>query len=863
MNKKLLFAAMSLAALTACTDNDFESQKVAQQEATPVTFEVINNNDAFTRASMNGNKVAWSATDGDLFTLYHGAAALGAVSGYQNATYTAAAAEGSPAVLTTPSMILKGAAIMVWPADTAFNIGSGADLKITVPQEQPADIENYIPYVSEQIEIGDYNGVKALPNTAGYQREYPIYMRPMASQLNLKTDYAGTDETIAQLYDGGSACPADGGIEPISLTSVGLVADEGNKVLTIEVPVKFSDPGTGAGSIKQQWNDAVKNNAWGKITDFDKTNIAATGQVEQLSTKCIQGLDGCKLLILPLKNNLTGAEKSGVVVNTLYGKVIVAPNGAFTGAQYSADEIKDAWYRYLSAATAAATGETKATAAETSGDNAGKFKTTANIAAGMTQTLNGFSAYKATSGIVKGEPIGAAATRYVKVLLNYLDMSDLHIKTDKHLRDAALVWNHLKTGNVTIFLDGDKTTGEIEISQKTIKLINDLNAAAAKEDTPRKLTVKPCKVPGEVCKTIVITGASDIQNIQDLTFIVDNGGTKVDVALAADETWKWDAKNAVKVTAAAVNSIINKGTLQSDATATIKTTEADGTQNNVPFVNEGTWDISGNTTKLNVQFNVTNWGIVKIAAGAQYRQDGQTQNTEFINEAETLPARFLADPTKEKVGKVFNEGVFATNATSGNTAEIHNYGLIEHKSLAAKTYITTNEKGGNFASAFDKSTNKLGTINFPWSCKGAENVSISNALNTGFVSVTVDGEITSGKLEATGANGVGSKVNYVIIKSGITEINKVAGTVQYLEINEPGTEIAWKTSETNSYAGLVVFSDINITQGTRVQVTNSCFLAADMYVGGAIDNGTVGTLPNWAGYFGDTTAKFATNFLTY
>ena len=44
MNKKLLFAAMSLVAFTACTDNDFESQKVAE-EVGSVQFKVLNNND--------------------------------------------------------------------------------------------------------------------------------------------------------------------------------------------------------------------------------------------------------------------------------------------------------------------------------------------------------------------------------------------------------------------------------------------------------------------------------------------------------------------------------------------------------------------------------------------------------------------------------------------------------------------------------------------------------------------------------------------------------------------------------------------------------------------------------------------------
>ena len=120
MNKKLLFGIMSLAALTACTNDEFESQNVAQ-EVSPIQFEVINEDDALTRASMSGNSISWNANQGDIFTLYHGATVDPYTSGYENATYTASAAEGAPAVLTTPSMIKEGFAVMVWPVDTTFH----------------------------------------------------------------------------------------------------------------------------------------------------------------------------------------------------------------------------------------------------------------------------------------------------------------------------------------------------------------------------------------------------------------------------------------------------------------------------------------------------------------------------------------------------------------------------------------------------------------------------------------------------------------------------------------------------------------------------------------------------------------------
>ena len=827
MNKKLLFAAMSLAALTACTDNDFESQKVAQQEATPVTFEVLNNNDAFTRASMNGNKVAWSATDGDLFTLYHGAAALGAVTGYQNATYTAGAAEGSPAVLTTPSMILEGAAIMVWPADTAFNIKAADNLTISVPQEQPADIENFIPYVSDQIEIGAYNGVKAPANTAGYQREYPIYMRPMASQLNLKTDYAGTDATIAQLYTGGSACPADGGIEPIGLTSVELVADEGNNELTQKIAVAFDDP---SAAIKKQWKDAVANNAWGKMTKFG----APVTEVEKLTTKCIQDLDGCKFLILP----------PGIVINTTYGKVIVAAS-TFTGSQYTDEEIADAWYRFISADTKAKGDYDAAEHPADAAGSDGKFKTTANIAVGLKQTLNGFSSYTAKSGIVKDEPIGAAATRYVKVLLNYLDMNGLHIKTDKQLRDAALVWKHLGAANdVEVLLDGDED-GNFELSQKTIKLINEINADEA---ITKAFTVAPCNVAGEKCNTIVVTNEDgSMPDVQNMVFIKKNGTHKPVIALADETTaWKWNGD--VKFTGASnIEKIINKGTMVNSESATLRILNSKGALvMDYPFVNEGTWNITAGTI-LNVNMNVTNIGVINIqkegTSAAQYRVEERT----FTNDAQTLPERFLAADDEAIVGIVNNYGVFAT--VNGGT--INNYALIEHADVDAKTYITSNQLGGNFTDAFNASTNKMGRINLPISNKDEKNISINMAANQGFVSVTIDGQ---GSVE-----NVGEFVNYLIVKSGVTSLSKVSDKVKYLEVNMTNKkELDWDANKT--FTGLILLTDVNIVLGRTVTATTT-YLGKDatMYVAGEFNK--AGT--KWNGYYGDTSANVATNYVTF
>lgn len=885
MNKKLLFGIMSLAALTACTNDEFESQNVAQEES-PIQFEVLNNNDGFTRASMNGNKIKWEASKGDLFTLYHGATAAPWKTGYENATYTANASDGEAATLTTPTMIKEGKAIMVWPVDTTFRIKFADNLTLKIPAEL-TNIEHNIPYVSDLLDIdayAPYSKTGAYPTaykTAGKGRTYPVYMRPMASQLIVKADYVGTDATIAQLYDGGSeGLTGDDAITPISLTSVDLLTQTGGTTLfTTEIPLKFTAP---TAAIETQWK-AVPNNLkaanttlWNQVTDFDIDGIAAAGQTNKLSTSVIDGTESCKFLILPQANMATdgvGVSQGGIIVNTYYGRVVIAANGqtynnanygykpVTTGAvsAYTAAEYAKAWYRYISGA--AADGETK-TATKGTGDDADKFKTTANIEMGLKQTLNGFSSYThQKASPVKGEPEGAAATRYLEVRLNHLDMSDLHVKSDKQLRDVVRVWKKLNLPSVTVLLDGN-SANEFEMSQKTIKLINDINAAAG----GKSFTVMPCDVAAhKACNTIVVTGGG---NVQDMTFITYNDingndafdlGTDIraNVALKAGETWAWKAANTeaktVKVQATGVAKIINRGTFVNDAKAILQTAEPNNAQNFIPFENArgANWNLTAGTVR--VQFSVTNYGTITISKDAQYRQDGNAGATTLTNEATNKPGRFGGSDAE--VGTIWNRGVLATLGT-GAAATINNYGLIEHDDPDAKTYVTNNQLGGVFTTAFG-GANKMGRINLPWSNKNEDNISVSAALNQGFISLTVDNDFTDETLSlATGT--IGNKVNYLKVNSKyVKEITGVVNQIKYLEVEAPN-EVAWNvTGPAYNFVGLMVLSDVNIKLGTTVNVTGATYLGADMYVGGDF------TWNSWAGYFGNTADNVATKYITY
>ena len=892
MNKKLLFGIMSLAALAACTNDDFDSQQQVAEGISPIQFEVINNN-ASMRATMGENTVVWSAKDGDLFTLYHGAGYTtpAAVTGYQNATYKANAVDGGVATLTTPSVILEGSAIMVWPVDTTFSIKSTDKLSIKIPavqggkDEKGNDIIQYqIPYVSDLINIQTYKaynedatkGAVTAYNTAGKDRKYSVYMRPMASQLNLTADYAGSDATIAQLYAGGSdGLTGEDAVDEIAVSSVDLLTTAGGTTkFTTKIPLQFAAP---TGTQGTNWTAKAPNHAWTQVTNFNVGGITAADQVDKLTTKHLfAGNTGGKFLILPQANiGAAGVAEGAVVVNTNYGKVIVAPTtfGTNTG-KYDATEIADAWYRYAAAGAGAGTyAETETTIAGT-GSDASKVRYTNTIDKGLAQVIDAFSKNTAATGsIVVGEPTGAKGTRYVKVLLKYLDMSDLHIKTDKQLRDAAKVWKKMNLSDVTVYLDGD-ATGKFEISQKTIEVINTINASVS----GKSFKVMPCTIttPDEDCTDIVVTGGGDIK---DMAFIVANAGAKANVVLKADQNWKWNG--TVKVATAAttgINQFINKGTLTNNETKVLAITDntTPATQLfSIPLINDGTWNVTAGT--LRVQFNVTNNGQVNIAKNAQYRQDGQdafAKKTIFTNEATDKPSRFGGDDSK--IGKVENKGVFATIGG----ADINNYGLIEHADADAKTYISANQSlaangfaaDADFTANFDPATsgtgNKMGRINLPFSNKEEDNISVSAALAQGFISVTVtDADAPSnGDLNASV---VGGKVNYVIVNGGIKKISTVSGQIKYVEFNQPNTEIEWAVAAAN-YEGLMVLSPVNIKLGTTIKIwngttpgTGACYLGADMYVGGTFNNGTAGTMPSWNGYYGNTATNFATKYITY
>ena len=116
--------------------------------------------------------------------------------------------------------------------------------------------------------------------------------------------------------------------------------------------------------------------------------------------------------------------------------------------------------------------------------------------------------------------------------------------------------------------------------------------------------------------------------------------------------------------------------------------------------------------------------------------------------------------------------------------------------------------------------------------------------------------VTSTKLNA---GTVGTFVNYMIVNSGIDEIEDMPAQVKYVEIaDKANTEIAWNVTTAQSYTGLIVLSPVNIKLGTSISATVT-YLGADMFVAGTFNKATT----VWNAYYGDTSSNVATKYVYF
>lgn len=388
-----------------------------------------------------------------------------------------------------------------------------------------------------------------------------------------------------------------------------------------------------------------------------------------------------------------------------------------------------------------------------------------------------------------------------EVAVDFLDakMDGMHVENDAHLQKLLTYYKLYKTTlepNVTLLLDAD-SDGEFKLSTASIDLLNTINA------TTQKVKLQKCTAHASYATKIIIN--SDENNeVRSLRRVFT---TPYDVILA-DQDWTWSEELKEFGN---VKSITNLGSI--NVTSPVVANGA-GT---AEIINAAGADITINNV-TNWKIKLTNYGKITVNAGKELR----AYAAEIINDATAL----------DKFGEIDNNGVIGVVA--GTTGKVHNYGYIKNNA-GAKTYVTTNELGGNFTAAFAAATNKIGVIELT---TATDNISVSNATAEGFIKYTWDP--TEDGVYVTPSDDV--KYNYLIVKNSIAFTTHPA-EIKYLEV--AGTEEVVITTKVANAAGgfneATVANRIGfiLNEGAKANVkegntlfAKAAYLKGTIYVGG-------------------------------
>ncbi len=410
-------------------------------------------------------------------------------------------------------------------------------------------------------------------------------------------------------------------------------------------------------------------------------------------------------------------------------------------------------------------------------------------------------------------------------------MDGMHVKNNDHLKKMLNYYNEVKKvanpeskvgTDIKLFLDPD-SNGEFLLSLEAIDLLQKINKGCAYGD--KNISIQPCNDSdhGNVPTEIVVIGADNEIPNMDLCF-------ESNTAVTLRGTWNWNNDEVKKTWW--VGPFNNEGVINVEA-ANVETDQISGVLNNTAL---GTINVN---SVANWKVKTTNYGTINIAEDAELRIYGTT----LTNDATSL----------EDYGKIYNSGVLGVVAGTTSPA-IHNYGYIKNN-LDAKTYVTTNQNGGTGFTASFATNNKIGTIELT---TATDNVSVSNATNTGFIKCIWDADAEDNGKYVTPS--VDVKYNYLIVNRNI-ELVDAAPEIQYIEI-AGGKEVVITCKSTSAFhttrSGSAVAKRIgfilpegekaNIKEG-NILYTKGAFLKGTLYLGGEFAyNSTLVT------YFGGSAA---------
>lgn len=771
MNSKFYFAAALALSLAACTTED-DLQQNSSNQISPISFVMETGGDFSSRAAWGEGDYAYTLqwTDGDLLSLYHGGEE-GGLDGLQNAIYKAKAGSSEGKLeFTTQSMIVEGQAIMVYPADTTFKY-DGNGLFVTVPAKQTsASNLNQIPFISEGINIAKYDEIKN--QGAGYGKEYPIKMRQVGTQITLKSNWTG------DALDKINALVESEGIEEIKVDYVTM--NRPTDKFNVAVPVGLKDIETGIGKNWDNVFDPAKTiDSWNMMSyaDVEAQNI----ETSEFLTSSDADLNTCEFTLLP--QNYIAATTGGTST---------AAEGA-EGAEKTQEEIyggaeADASIvimTYYGSVTLDEESE-KVMYTATYTDDEENWMT---VPAGLNMIVKNTQRLAGETSTFVGEVVGSHGTVWMNADLSTLDMSAVHIKSDKQLRDVLCVYNAIKNReSVKLTIDGD-ADGVFTLSMDNVKTLQ--------SDGYENVKLLPCDDNGEVCETIKLIGGGEVPEIM---FITEN---KVDVILASGYEWTWT--DGARRFGNNTKTLTNEGYLTVAAGAEI----GDSYRESVPMFNKGTMTINGLVMQ---QTALTNYGTITINKGAEYRADAAI----ITNEATS--ARVM--------GKVYNSGIFAVQGETNG--EINNYGYIENMvgGNSNMTYITVNETENAAFNAVWSDKNKFGTIVLK---NADDNISVNKATATGFIKYTYT--------EETYATPDVCKYNYLIVNNhDITfpETEEGYKEIKFLEVTSEGDNVPAIYQKNNylpNLRGFILYGKANVKENNKL-VVPAAYIDGTFYYGG-------------------------------
>ena len=404
-------------------------------------------------------------------------------------------------------------------------------------------------------------------------------------------------------------------------------------------------------------------------------------------------------------------------------------------------------------------------------------------------------------------------------------MTGMHIKNDAHLQKALKYYIASgKTENPVILNLDEDADGNFKISKISIALLQTINASST------KVTVLACTTHGTP-KIIVTQDGQAALSLADKTEVpaLDKVfAAATDVYLSSEYEWTWaggtDGKTALPIDAN-VSKLTNEGNLTVNATnvqlsvGTVMIYNAQGAK----------MDITKVTTVKNT---LHNYGTINVGAADNTTAELRAYNARIYNNASALDA----------YGTINNYGV--VGSTSGTSGEVNNYGLINMMNDGAMTLLKSNEKGTDpFASAFNASSNKMGTVVLPENNPTAL-VSVNNAAENGFIKYT-----WTGKTYATPEGNV--KYNTIVVSDDIT-FTAAAPEIQYIQFQGTRTQVVnpAASDKLTNLKGIIVDAgkSIIIEKNNKIGCSVGAFLGtgATIYKGGTFTYPSGGT----TNYFG-------------